>query len=105
MRKKKYIFILFAIIALIFIISIFSLTKSDDHGKVSEIEVNKFLLLPLKIDPEVDYNAPEIYFHEDTKVVGKVNHVKDLKDGQEVKVWVKENDGVKLAYKIKVIKE
>jgi len=97
--------IILVMTALLFTITILQQIKSDDHGRIGEIEVNKFLLLPLKIDPEVDYNAPEIYFNEDTKVVGKVNHVKDLKDGQEVKVWVKENDGVKLAYKIKVIKE
>ncbi|SFM26239.1 hypothetical protein SAMN04487943_11130 [Gracilibacillus orientalis] len=103
MRKPLLIGII--IIILLSIITVFFFSLSDYHGIVSELEENKFLLFPLKIDPEADYNTPVIHFDDSTKVVGKVEDVDGLNEGQEVKVWVKESEGIQVAHKIKVIKD
>lgn len=57
------------------------------------------------MDPEADYNVPEIHFTKDTKVVGEANNIGEIKEGQEVKLWLDEIDGEKVANKIKVFNE
>lgn len=102
---KRTVLICFVLIALILTVTILFISKSDYHGKISEINKDNFLLAPLKIDPEAQYNLPIIYFDANTKVVGKVNKIDSLKENQEVKVWVEEGKVKKVAYKIEVISE
>jgi len=82
-----------------------NLNIADYHGIISELDKGGFILEPVNINPEVDYNAPHINFSSETKVEGKVKHIEDLRNGHEVKLWAKENKGVKFADKIKVINE
>lgn len=103
---KRTIFISLVVIALICTGTILYLNKSDYHGKIGEINQDNFSVAPLKIDPEAQYNAPPIiYFDDHTEVVGKINKVSELQVGQEVKVWVTENEVKKIADKIEVINE
>ncbi|WP_075618520.1 hypothetical protein [Paenisporosarcina indica] len=96
------VFVIIAIVA--FLVFLF-INRADEHGKIGELEESNFVLYPIKVDPEADYNLPEIYFSNGTKVVGEVNSVMDLKERQEVKVWVEEIEGKKVANKIKILKE
>lgn len=66
--KKSIIIIV--ILAIISTITIYFVTKANYHGKISEIKEDNFLLLPIKIDPEADYDVPKIFFNEETRVVG-----------------------------------
>jgi len=103
---KRTIIISLVIIAVFLTVTILFLIKSDYHGKIGDLKEGNFSLNPLRIDPEAEYPAPPIiYFDDNTNVVGKVNRVDDLKNGQEIKVWVTENEDRKLANKIEVISE
>lgn len=102
---KRTIIIWIVLIGLVLIATNLLLDKSDYHGKISEMNKGNFSLTPLKIDPEAQYNLQTIYYEKNTKVVGKVNKVDDLKENQEVKVWVEEGTEKKLTYKIEVISE
>ncbi|GEN52331.1 hypothetical protein [Halobacillus faecis] len=101
---RKIASISLAIIVLI--LSIFFFTKPDLHGKISGLNIDKnfFTLFPLRIDPEAEYDLPEIRFDNDTMIVGKISETTDLSDGQEGKIWVTEIEEAKYATKIKVIK-
>lgn len=105
-RVKKEIFLLlvFVIIVMIFL-SIWYLTKPDHYGIVGALEESKFILYPFKVDPEEEPYTPEIYFSEDTKVTGEISSIIDLKEGQEVKVWIETVDGEHFAQRIVVTKE
>jgi hypothetical protein len=84
------------------VIILFCFINADYYGRIGELSKDKFSVFPEKIDPEVDYLLPIIYFNDDTKVVGKVNHVSELKNGQKIMIWSEESEGIILANKIKV---
>lgn len=73
--------------------------KADYHGIVHNKSSNSFYIAPLHINPEVDYIFPKVYITKETKIRGK----KELKDGQEIKVWVKKRQKQLIAKKIKII--
>ncbi|MBM7619953.1 hypothetical protein JOC95_001805 [Bacillus tianshenii] len=102
-RVKREIFLVsvFSLIVMV-IISIWYLTKPDHSGIVGALEESKFTLYPVKVDPEEEPYTPEIHFSEDTKVTGKISSIFDLKDNQEVKVWLETVDGKHFAEKIVV---
>lgn len=91
-------------VAIISALIVFFFNSADYHVKIIELEEDQFLLAPIKIDPEAEYDFPVIHFSNDTKVVGESNSILDLKEGQEVKLWVEETGfkGIKVANKIKV---
>ncbi|MDX5474665.1 MAG: hypothetical protein LPK00_03925 [Bacillaceae bacterium] len=102
--KKPLIF--FSIIfALLITITIYYINKADYHGKLAELNEteNTFLLYRLKSDPEAEYNVPVIKFDDKTIVDGNVNKIEYLSNGQEVKVWTEQSEGLLYARKIKVI--
>ncbi|WP_417897695.1 hypothetical protein ABN702_15560 [Bacillus haimaensis] len=105
-RVKKEIFLLslLLIVALV-LLSIWYITKPDHYGIVGALEESKFILYPLKVDPEEEAYTPEIHFSEDTKVSGKISTIFDLKENQEVKVWIETVDGQHFAKKIVVTNE
>ncbi|WP_186577184.1 hypothetical protein [Aquibacillus kalidii] len=100
---RKIIIFGLVFIALFSIVTTFFLYKADYHGRIGEITENNFSLFPLKINPEAEYVTPKIYFDNNTNVVGIKDKVDDLKDGQEVKVWVVVSKGEKISSKIKVL--
>ena len=102
---KRTIIISLLIITFILTVTILFLNRADYHGKIGEMNEGNFYLAPLKVDPEAEYNSPVIYFNGNTKVVGKVNYINDLQVDQEVKVWIQDGEGKKVAYKIEVINE
>jgi hypothetical protein len=85
------------------VIFLLSYINADYHGRIGELSKDKFSVFPEKIDPEADYVLPIIYFNDDTKVVEKVNHVSELKNGQKIMIWSEDSEGIILANKIKVI--
>ncbi|MBA2174893.1 hypothetical protein H0266_08310 [Halobacillus locisalis] len=83
----------------------FFLNKADHHGQISKLGKDNFSLLPLYIDPEAEYNPPQIHFDDETNVSGEISTVCNLKNGQEVKVWLRDDESAPLADKIKVVNE
>ena len=102
---KKSLVIGLMIITLSLTLTIFFLNRADHHGEISELGKDNFSLFPLKIDPEAEYDPPSIHFDKNTKVSGEVSKVDDLKNGQEVKVWLRDDESAPLADKIKVVNE
>ena len=102
---KKLLVIGLLLITLSLTVTILFLNRADHHGEISELGKDNFSLFPLKIDPEAEYDAPSIHFDNNTKVSGEVSKVDDLKNGQEVKVWLGSKEGAKVAERIRVINE
>lgn len=104
--KRSFIYILIIIVLLISV-TIFYINKADYHGKLAELNEteNTFLLYRLKSDPEAEYSVPVIKFDDQTIVEGKVDKIEDLFNGQEVKVWTEQREGILFAQRIKVINE
>jgi hypothetical protein len=102
----KIMLIAISIVAIILTLTVLFFNRADYHGKIIELEEDQFLLAPISIDPEAQYDFPVIHFSNDTKVTGKFNSNLDLKEGQEVKLWVEDTEfkGIKVANKIKVVK-
>lgn len=102
---KKIILIVISVLAIISVLTVLFFNRADYHGKIIVLEEDQFLLAPIKIDPEAEYDFPVIHFSNDTKAVGESNSILDLKEGQEVKLWVEETGikGIKFANKIKVV--
>jgi hypothetical protein len=103
--KKEIILLLVLLIIVMVLLSIWYLTKPDHYGIVGVLEESKFILYPFKVNPEEEPYTPEIYFSEDTKVTGKISSIFDLKENQEVKVWIETVDGQRFAKKVVVTKE
>lgn len=105
-RVKKEIFLLsILLIVVLVLLSICYLTKPDYSGIVGALEESEFILYPFNVDPEEEPYTPGIYFWEDTKVTGKISSINDLKENQEVKVWIETVDGGRFAQRIVVTKE
>lgn len=92
-------------IAVIAVLAFFLFSRADYHGKIGGLTESKFILYPLKINPEYEHATPEVHFTDNTEIVGKIKTTKSLIEGQEVKVWTEEIEGKIVAKKIKVMKD
>ena len=93
--------LLFSAVAVSFILFF---NRADEHGRIRDLESEHFSLWPVKINPEVDYEIPPvIHFNNQTEVTGEAEDISDLRNGKEVKLWIKEIKGMKRAYKIKLL--
>ncbi|KGX86296.1 hypothetical protein [Pontibacillus marinus] len=103
--EVKTLFIVLITILSLFatIFVVWSLMKSDYHGVLTDLEGSIFTLEPLNVDHESEFSVQEIHFNENTKVKGEGNSIDDLKEGQEVKLWVDEDRHNKVANVIKII--
>lgn len=106
-REIKYLLIVLSITIILFssIFLIWNFIKADYDGVLTNIEKDHFTIEMKGSDPEVDYPSYDIYFSEETKIKGKGNYIDDLKEGQEIKVWIEENNNRKVAKQIKIIDE
>ncbi|QHE53357.1 hypothetical protein [Pontibacillus sp. HMF3514] len=101
---KALLIVLITILSLLATIFFtWSLMKSDYYGVLTDLEGNKFILEPLNVDHEAEYSVHEIYFNEDTKVKGRGDGIGDLKEGQELKLWVDKVDHNKVANTITIM--
>jgi len=80
-----------------------SLMKSDYHGVLTDLEGDTFTVEPLNVDHEAEYSVHEIHFNENTKVKGEGNDIDELKEGQEVKIWIDEVNHNKVANTITIL--
>ncbi len=79
--------------------------KSDFKGIITNIQESSFTLEPIRMDPEAEDLAYEIFIDDKTYVSGIGDKLGDLKDGQEIKVWVQEVNERLLATKIRILEE
>ncbi|WP_226679990.1 hypothetical protein [Sutcliffiella horikoshii] len=103
--KKELISLSIFIVVVVAFLSGWYVIKPDHRGIVGELEENKFILYPIKVNPEEEPFTPEIYFLKNTKVSGKISSIQDLNENQEVKVWIKVFEGQYIAKKIKITKK
>ncbi|MCM3356391.1 MAG: cold shock domain-containing protein [Psychrobacillus sp.] len=87
------------------VLTFFLLNRADYHGKVGDITDNNFTLYPLEVNPEYEHFTPKVHISNFTKITGKINNMRSLKEGQEVEIWAVEKEGKIVAKKIKVLKD
>jgi hypothetical protein len=98
MEKKYWRYVAIVLIVTVAILSYWMITKADYKGKIATMNKNSFYLAPMNIDPEAEYNFPEIHYSGDTVIIGA-----DIQEGQTVKVWVKKASNQITAKKIKIL--
>lgn len=72
------------------------------YGVVEEVWDNRFTLVPIEIDPEVDI-APRLFFITEATSFINVESLASIEEGYKVKVWVEDVNSDKLvATKVQV---
>ncbi len=99
-----YVLLIMSFILTAGFLSWFSL-KADYHGKITDLDGEKFVLVPLEIDPEAEYSFPAIRYGKRTEITGNGSRLQDLAEGVEVKVWSSGKIEERWAEKIKLLTE
>ena len=70
--------------------------SSNYQGLVVSVDETSFMLCPCEGNPEAEYPIYEIFVGNDTEIVGVRTEFMEIEQGDEVRVWVKDEEAAEL---------